>query len=107
MDDLVISLIVTGSPSATGAQLQNLYRLIGRSTPELRDALANETPLYTASLFGREHIVEAPRLEKAIALATEAGWGFRLTEREGENGEDAEISLATLDEILTGPHDVE
>lgn len=98
MADLVISIIVTDSPDLPGAELQTLYRLTGRSTPDLRDAIRDGSPLYTAALFGAAHLTDAPRLEKTIEYLLAAGIPFRLEEA----GADAEVPLATLDEILGG-----
>jgi len=98
MSDLSISLTLDGAPDLPSAPLQALYRITGRSTPELRRAVLAGDPLFTAELFGREHITAAPRLEKTIAFLTEHGLAFSLTET--ADGVTSPIDLATLREIL-------
>lgn len=101
MSDTAISVTLDGSPDLPSAPLQALYRITGRSTVELREAIRRGRPVYTASLFGPAHITVVPRLEKTIAYLTEAGLPFALTE--SADGEDAPIDLATLHEILEAP----
>lgn len=98
MSDLSISLTLDGAPDLPSAPLQALYRITGRSTPELRRSILAGEPLFTAALFGREHITAAPRLEKTIAFLTEHDLGFSLTET--SDGVHTPIDLATLREIL-------
>jgi hypothetical protein len=101
MSDTAISITLVGTPDLPSGPLQALYRITGRSTVELREAIRGGRPVYTASLFGPAHITVAPRLEKTIAYLTEAGLAFTLTE--AVDGEDAPIDLATLREILEVP----
>jgi hypothetical protein len=101
MSDTAISVTLDGTPDLPSAPLQALYRITGRSTVELRGAIRGGKPVYTASLFGAEHITVAPRLEKTIAYLTDVGLPFVLTET--VDGEDAPIDLATLSEILEVP----
>lgn len=98
MSDLALSLTLDGTPDLPSAPLQALYRITGRSTVELREAIASGDPIYTAALFGNDHIQVVPRLEKTIAYLTEHGLAFTVTE--SHDGEDAPISLATMREIL-------
>ena len=44
--------------------LKSLYRITGRSVVELRRAIRAGEPVYTAALFGNDHIQVVPRLEK-------------------------------------------
>lgn len=96
-----VSLTLDGTPDLVSAMLQSLYRITGRSTVELRRAILAGQPLYTASLFGPEHISVVPRLEATIAFLTDIGLGFTLSE--SFNGADAPIDRDTLREILEAP----
>ena len=98
MTDLAISLTLDGAPDLPSAVLQALYRITGRSTVELRHAIRDRAPLYTAALFGAEHITAAPRLEKTIAFLDEHALAFSLTET--ADGVEAPIDRATLRAIL-------
>ena len=98
MSDISVSLTLEGTPDLPSTTLQALYRITGRSTVELREAIAGGHPVYTASLFGREHLGVVPRLERTIAYLDEHGLGFTLSE--SADGADAAIDRATLREIL-------
>ncbi len=101
MSDTAISVTLDGTPDLPSAPLQALYRITGRSTVELREAIRGAKPVYTASLFGAAHITVVPRLEKTIVYLTESGLPFALTET--VDGVDAPLDLATLREILEVP----
>jgi hypothetical protein len=100
MTDDAISLTLDGEPDLPSAILQAIYRITGRSTVELRRSIQNHEPLFTAALFGNDHIDVVPRLEKTIAYLTELGMPFTLHEH--VDGTRGEIDLATLRNILEG-----
>lgn len=100
MSDVSVSVTLTGAPHLPTDTLQALYRITGRSTVELREAIVGGRPVYTASLFGRDHLDVVPRLEKTIGYLDAQGIGFSLTE--SDDGEDAVIDRATLREMLEG-----
>lgn len=103
MHDNALSIVLDGTPDFPSAVLQALYRLTGRSTVELRrDILAGE-PVFTAPLFGNDHIVAVPRLEKTIAYLAELGAPFRRYE--WVDGAREEISAETMRSILEGTDD--
>lgn len=100
MTDNAISLTLDGTPDLPSAILQALYRITGRSTVELRRSIQSQEPLFTAALFGNDHIDVVPRLEKAIDYLTDLGLPFTLHER--VDGDSDELDLATLRAILEG-----
>lgn len=100
MHDNALSIVLDGTPDLPSAILQALYRITGRSTVELRrDILAGEA-VYTAPLFGTDHIDVVPRLEKTIAYLTDVGAPFRIVE--WVDGVSDEISADTMRDILEG-----
>ncbi len=101
MSDLALSLTLDGTPDLPSAPLQALYRITGRSTVELREAILSGRPVYTVGLFGGDHIHVVPRFEKTLAFLIEHGLAFTVTE--SHDGEDATISLDTMREILEAP----
>jgi len=103
MSDDAISLTLDGTPDLPSTILQALYRITGRSTVELRRSIQNGEPLFTAALFGNDHIDVVPRLEKTIGYLTEIGLPFVLDEH--IDGARDRIDLATLHAILEGTDD--
>lgn len=93
-----ISLTITGTPDFGSEVLKSLYRLTGRSTVELRHAIRDGEPVYTAALFGNDHLDVVPRLEKTVDYLV--GLGIPFTVHEWIDGERDEISLETMREIL-------
>ncbi|WP_298945069.1 hypothetical protein [uncultured Microbacterium sp.] len=100
MADTAISLTLDGTPDLPSTVLQSLYRITGRSTVELRRSVQRREPLFSATLFGIDHIDAVPRLEKTVAHLTDIGLPF--TVQEHVDGSPEEISLETLREILEG-----
>ena len=93
-----MSLTLDGVTVLSPAALQSLYRINGRSTVEMRLAVASGEPLYTAELFGADHLQVVPRLEKTAAYLLEHGVPFRV--HESADGEREEISLEVMRSIL-------
>ncbi|WP_433719149.1 hypothetical protein [Microbacterium laevaniformans] len=100
MPDDAISLTLDGTPDLPSAILQTLHRLTGRSTVEMRLCIQRHEPLFTAALFGPDHIDVVPRLEKTIAYLDELGLPFALHAQ--FDGERDDIDRATLRSILEG-----
>lgn len=98
-----ISLTITGTPDFGSEVLKSLYRLTGRSTPELRRAIADGEPVYTAALFGNDHIQVVPRLEKTADYLD--GLGVPFTVHEWTDGQRAEISVEVMREIIRAADD--
>jgi len=96
-----LSVTIAGSPDLPSAAVKALYRTTGRSTVELRRAIAAGEPVFVAELFGPDHIDVVPRLERTIALLERFGLG--VTIHELADGERDEISLETMREIIDGP----
>ena len=96
-----LSVSIAGSPDLPGDAVKALYRTTGRSTVELRRAIAAGEPLFVAALFGPEHIDVVPRLEKTIALLEHLGLGVTL--HEWTDGRRDEISAETMREIIDAP----
>ncbi|MFT4215367.1 MAG: hypothetical protein QM622_11410 [Microbacterium sp.] len=98
MPDYALSLTLDGTPDLPGAVLQGLYRITGRSSVELRRSIQSGEPVYTASLFGSDHLAVVPRLEKTAAYLAELG--LPVTVHEHVDRERGEITVATMREIL-------
>lgn len=98
MHENALSITLDGTPHPPTAFLQAVYRITGRSTVELRRAILAGEPLYTAPLFGTDHIDVVPRLEKTIDYLTEIGVPFHLHEWTGPQRD--EITLDTLRSII-------
>lgn len=95
-----LTLTIDGTPDFGSEVLKSLYRLTGRSTVELRQAIGRGEPVYSASLFGADHIDVVPRLERTVDYLTRSGIPFTIHEL--HDGERAEISLPTMNGII-GP----
>lgn len=93
-----LSLTLVGTPDLSGEVLKSLYRLTQRSTVELRRAIRAGEPVYTAALFGNEHIDVVPRLEKTVDYLD--GLGVAFTIHEWTDGRRDEISVEVMREIL-------
>lgn len=93
-----LSITIDGTPDFPSAVLMSLYRITGRSSVELRRAITAGEPVYSAALFGNDHIDVAPRLEKTASLLEELGVPF--TVHEWVDGERDEIPVAVMREIL-------
>ena len=100
MPDNALSVTLNDTPDLPSAVLQALYRITGRSSGELRRSILAHEPVYTAALFGNDHIDVVPRLEKTIAYLDELG--LPLTLHEWVDGERDEVSRETLRGILEG-----
>jgi len=96
--DDALSLTLVERPDLPSAILQALYRITGRSTVELRRSIAAGEPVYTAGLFGGDHIVVVPRLEKTASFLAEHGLAFTITE--WADGTAEEITPETMRAIL-------
>jgi hypothetical protein len=93
-----LSLTIAGTPDFGSEVLKALYRITGRSTVELREAIRTGEPVYTAELFGNDHIHVVPRLEKTVAYLQDLGVPFVVHEWAG--GEREEISLDVMRQII-------
>ena len=95
-----LSLTIVGSPDFGSEILKSLYRITGRSTVDLRQAIQAADPVYAAALYGNDHIHVVPRLEKTAVFLD--GLGVSYVIHELIDGESQEISLETMREILAG-----
>lgn len=93
-----LSLTIVDPSGVTPDALKQLYRITGRSSVELRDAILAGTPVYSAPLFGNDHIQVVPRLERTAALLDELG--IRYTVHEWAEGEVEEISVELMRQII-------
>jgi len=93
-----LSLTISGMPDFGSEVLKSLYRLTGRSTVELRRAIRAGKPVYTAALFGNDHIEVVPRLEKTADYLD--GLGVPFTVHEWVDGEQDEITVQAMREII-------
>ena len=98
MSENALSLTIAGSPDFGSEVLKSLYRITGRSTAELRRAIRDGEPVYTAALFGNDHIRVVPRLEKTAEYLEELG--VRFTVHEWIDGERREISIELMRRIV-------
>ncbi len=96
--DNSLSVTLSGVSDLPADALKALYRVTGRSTVELREAIRAGEPVYAASLFGRDHIQVAPRLERTVSLLEQ--WGLAFSIHENADGERDEIPVETMREIL-------
>lgn len=99
LSSTALSVSLEGPVTLPTEALKALYRITGRSSVELRLALAAGEPVYRANLFGRDHI-ELPRLEKTLAFFTEHGLPVVL--HEWVDGEAEPIDTETLHAIISG-----
>lgn len=93
-----LSLTIAGTPDFGSVVLQSLYRITRRSTPELRRAIRSGEPVYTATLFGNDHIEVVPRLEKTASYLDDLGVPYVV--HEWVDGEREEISIEVMREII-------
>jgi len=93
-----LSVTIDGTPDLPGEVLKSLYRITRRSTTELRRSIVAGDPVYTADLFGSDHVEVAPRLEKAVDYLQ--GLGIPVILHETTDGQRDEIALETMREIL-------
>ena len=96
--DNALSLTIIGTPDFGSEVLKALYRITGRSTVELRRAIRGGEPVYTAALFGNDHIQVVPRLEKTVELLERLGVPF--TVHEWVDGEREQISIEVMRQII-------
>lgn len=96
--EYALSLIVEGTPDFPSEVLKALYRITGRSSVELRNSLRAGEPVYTAALFGNDHIDVVPRLEKTVAYLDEIGVPFVI--EKWADGEREQISREVMGEII-------
>ncbi|MBW8763761.1 MAG: hypothetical protein JF592_14455 [Microbacterium sp.] len=93
-----LSLTIAGNPDLPGEVLKALYRITGRSTIELRNSIRAGEPVYTAALFGNDHIDVVPRLEKTAAYLDEIGAAFVV--HEWADGGREQITRDVMREII-------
>ncbi|MEV8273371.1 hypothetical protein [Microbacterium sp. NPDC077184] len=93
-----IDLTLDGTPDFPSVVLQALYRITRRSTPELRRAIRAGEPIFTAPLFGNDHIEVVPRLEKTVDYLD--GLGIPFTLHEWVDGTREEITVPLMREII-------
>ena len=98
-----LSLTIAGTPDFGSEVLKSLYRITGRSTVELRRAIRDGEPVYTAALFGNDHIQVVPRLEKTADYLD--GLDVPFTVDEWINGERHEISIDVMRQIIESTDD--
>lgn len=98
-----LSITVPGAPFLPKDVLMALYRITGRSTVELRHAVAGGEPVYRAALFGSDHLDGVPRLEKALAYLDMLG--VPVLVHAWVDGEREEISREAMRGILEGAGD--
>lgn len=98
-----LSLTIAGTPDFGSEVLKSLYRLTRRSTVELRRAIRAGEPVYTAALFGNDHLEVVPRLEKTADYLD--GLGVPFTIHEWIDGERDEISIETMRAIIESSGD--
>jgi hypothetical protein len=96
--DNALSLTIIGTPDFGSEVLKALYRITGRSTVELRRAIRGGEPVYTAALFGNDHIQVVPRLEKTVELLERLGVPFTI--HESADGEREQISIDVMRQII-------
>lgn len=96
--DTALSLTIDGAPELGSGVLQALYRITGRSSVELRRSIRAGEPVYTAALFGSDHIEVVPRLQRTLGYLD--ALGLRCTIHEWHAGGRTEISRAVMLEIL-------
>ncbi|WP_296194608.1 hypothetical protein [uncultured Microbacterium sp.] len=100
LSSTALSVSLEGPVTLPTEALKALYRITGRSSVELRLALAAGEPVYRANLFGRDHIEQLPRLERTLAFFTEHGLPVVL--HEWVDGEAEPIDTETLHAIISG-----
>ena len=93
-----LAIIIDGAPHLSPELLKELYRITGRPSVDLRAAILVGEEVYSAELFGTDHVGVVPRLEKTIAFCERHSLSFRIEET--YDGETEEITLATMREIL-------
>lgn len=93
-----LSITIGGTPDFGSEVLKSLYRITGRSTVELRRAIRAGEPVYTAALFGNDHIHAVPRLEKTVAYLESLGVPFSI--QEWVDGRADVISLDVMRQII-------
>lgn len=93
-----LSLTIAGTPDVGSEVLRSLYRITGRSTSELRRAIRSGEPVYTAALFGNDHIEVVPRLEKTADYLD--GLGVPFIVHEWSDGQRDEISAEVMRNII-------
>lgn len=98
--DNALSITLPGAPDLPGEVYAALYRITGRSTVELRRAVQGGAPVYSAALFGNDHLAVVPRLEKTAAYLD--GLGLPFVVHEWVDGAPDEITRETMRNILEG-----
>lgn len=98
--DNALSITLAGAPDLPGEVYAALYRITGRSTVELRRAVRATSPVYSAPLFGSDHLSVVPRLEKTATYLDDLGLPFVV--HEWVDGDAVEITRETMREILEG-----
>lgn len=93
-----LAIFLDGTPPLTADQLTELYRITGRARVELRNAISAGAPLYSAELFGNDHIDVAPRLEKTVDFCLRHDLAFRIEET--YDGETETIPLEVMRSVL-------
>lgn len=99
-DSPSLTIYIDGAPHLSPLLLKELYRITGRSSVELRAAILAGEVVYSAELFGNDHVEVAPRLEKTVAFCEQNGLAFRVEET--YEGETEQIGVDVMRNILEG-----
>lgn len=98
VDSPSIAIIIEGRPDLAPPLLKELYGITRRSSVELSSAIRAGGDVYSAELFGSDHVEVAPRLEKTVEFCERNGLRFHVEET--YDGETAQIAVATMRSIL-------
>ena len=93
-----LAIRIDGAPHLPAPLLRELYGITGRSSVELRTAILAGEVVYSAELFGNDHVEVAPRLEKTVAFCERHGLAFRIEET--YEGETEQIGVDLMRSIL-------
>lgn len=79
-DSPALAIVIDGAPDLPAVLLKELYGITRRPGVELRRAIFAGEPVYSAELFGNDHIDVVPRLEKTVAFCERLRLPFRVLE---------------------------
>jgi len=97
-DSPSLAIVLDSRPDLPAILLKELYGVTGRSSDELHRAIAAGAPVYSAELFGNDHIEVVPRLEKTVAFCERLKLPFHVEET--YDGETEVIGLDVMRNIL-------
>lgn len=97
-DSPSLAIFIDGAPHLAPTLLKELYAITGRSSVALRAAILAGEVVYSAELFGNDHVEVAPRLEKTAAFCERHGLTFRVEET--YEGETEQIDVEVMRNIL-------